>query len=375
MAGNHLNIMMVDPDGSNKKQLTVNAGDNYTPATSPDGRFIVFSSNRTGTLNIWRMNAEDGSELKQLTFGDGDSYPSFSADSQWVFYDNQSSSKITVWKVPIDGGAPQQLTNEYARMPVVSPDNQYMACRYYVENGAPKEIAIIPVQGGLPVRRLPIPGAQFQKVQWIANGRALTYLDMAKGVSNIKSYNPEKDGDYTGMCMPFGLMRSMNAPYPVQIMQSDRYIAFLFEQNTWFHVVPFRAEHTPDPNPTWFGDSIAKWDGDTLVIDTVDFNGYTRLDTRGNPHSDKLHLVQRFTRTNAGQIAHTVTIDDPVFYTKPWTNERTWLLSNGDLIEVAARMVRDCGRKVATVEQAKKILSLDEFTPQPVKPAGAVASA
>jgi hypothetical protein len=97
--------------------------------------------------------------------------------------------------------------------------------------------------------------------------------------------------------------------------------------------VPFRAEHTVDPNPTWFGDSIAKWDGDTLVIDTVDFNGYTRLDTKGNPHSDKLHLVQTFNRTNAGQIAQTVTIDDPVFYTKPWTNERTWLLSTGELIE------------------------------------------
>jgi TolB protein len=189
MAGDHLNISLVDPDGSNITQLTANAGDNYTPATSPDGRFIVFSSNRTGHLNIWRMNAEDGSDLKQLTFGDGDSFPSCSADSQWVFYDNQNSSRTTVWKVPIDGGDPMQLTNEYARMPVVSPDNQYMACRYYVENGAPKEIAIIPVQGGLPVRRLPIPGALFQKVQWISNGRALTYIDVAKGVSNIKSYN------------------------------------------------------------------------------------------------------------------------------------------------------------------------------------------
>src|SRR5678815_3534935 len=127
-----LNISLVDRDGSNETQLTFNAGDNYTPATSPDGRFIVFSSNRTGSLNIWRMNAADGSDQTQLTFGDGDSYPSCSADSQWVFYDNQSSSRITVWKVPIDGGAPQQLTNEYARMPVVSPDNQYMACRYYV---------------------------------------------------------------------------------------------------------------------------------------------------------------------------------------------------------------------------------------------------
>ena len=153
------------------------------------------------------------------------------------------------------------------------------------------------------------------------------------GLDNVTRYNPEKDGDYTGTCMPFGLMRSMNAPYPIQIMQSDKYIAFLFEQNTWFHVVPFRDAHFEDPNPTWFGDSIAKWDGDTLIVDTVDFNGYTRLDTRGNPHSEKLHLVQTFKRNNAGQIAYSVTIDDPVYYSKPWTNERTWLLSNGELIE------------------------------------------
>jgi hypothetical protein len=155
----------------------------------------------------------------------------------------------------------------------------------------------------------------------------------AAGLENIKQYDPERDGDYTGMCMPFGLMRSMNAPYPIQMMQNDRYVAFLFEQNTWFHVVPFRDQHRDDGNPTWFGDSIAKWDGDTLIVDTVDFNGFTRLDTRGNPHSEKLHLVQTFRRTNAGQIAYTVTIDDPVYYAKPWTNERILLLSNGDLIE------------------------------------------
>jgi hypothetical protein len=62
----------------------------------------------------------------------------------------------------------------------------------------------------------------------------------AAGRANIESYDPETNGDYTGMCMPFGLMRSMNAPYPIQILQNDRYIAFLFEQNTWFHAVPFR---------------------------------------------------------------------------------------------------------------------------------------
>ena len=107
----------------------------------------------------------------------------------------------------------------------------------------------------------------------------------------------------------------------------------MFEQSTWFHVVPFKTEHSKDPNPTWFGESIARWDGDTLVVDTVGFNGFTRLDTKGNPHSDQLHLVQTFRRTDAGHIAYSVTIDDPVYYTKPWTNERMFTLTNGDLLE------------------------------------------
>jgi hypothetical protein len=153
------------------------------------------------------------------------------------------------------------------------------------------------------------------------------------GLANIKAYNPEKDGDYTGSCLPYGLARSMNAPYPIQIMQNDKYVAFLFEVSTWFHVVPFRTEHPKNVDPTWFGNSIAKWDGDTLVIDTIGFNGYTRLDTVGHPHSDKLHLVQTFKHIDAGHVAYTISIDDPAMYTAPWTNERIMTLSGGDLFE------------------------------------------
>ena len=109
-----------------------------------------------------------------------------------------------------------------------------------------------------------------------------------RGIENIKSYDPEKDGDYTGMCMPYGLTRSFNGPFPIQIMQTDKHVGFLFEMGTWFHVAPFKDAHSADPNPTWFGESIAKWDGDTLVVDTIGFNGWSRLDTRGHPHSDKL---------------------------------------------------------------------------------------
>jgi hypothetical protein len=73
--------------------------------------------------------------------------------------------------------------------------------------------------------------------------------------------------------------------------------------------------------------------GDTLVVDTVGFNGYTRLDTVGHPHTDGLHLIQTFHRTDAGHIAYTITVDDPKTYTRPWKNERTFTLMAGELME------------------------------------------
>jgi hypothetical protein len=155
----------------------------------------------------------------------------------------------------------------------------------------------------------------------------------AAGRADWESYDAA-NGDYTGSCLPFGLMRAVNAPYPIQIMQSDKYIALLFEVNTWFHVIPIDGRsHPTDPHPTWFGSSVGRWRDDTLVVETVGFNGYTRLDTVGHPHSDALHMTQTFRRADAGHIQYTVTIEDPKTYTKPWTNERTFTLMPGDLIE------------------------------------------
>ena len=134
------------------------------------------------------------------------------------------------------------------------------------------------------------------------------------------------NGDYTGSCLPFGLMRSMNSPDPIQIMQSPKYVALLYEQNTWFHIIPIDKPHHDGATPTWFGDSTGHWDGDTFVVDTVNFNGRTRLDTIGHPHSDALHVIERFTRTDATHIGYEVTIDDPKTFTKPWTNKRTFTL-------------------------------------------------
>ena len=157
----------------------------------------------------------------------------------------------------------------------------------------------------------------------------------AAGLADWKGYDAA-NGDYTGSCMPFGMSRSINSPYLLQIVQNDRYVALLFEQNSWFHVVPIDGRPHPAPDelePTWFGHSIGKWDGDTLIVDTVGFNGYTRLDTIGHPHSDALHLIQTFRRSDLGHLAYTITIDDPKTYTKPWKNERTFTLSKGEIME------------------------------------------
>jgi Tol biopolymer transport system component len=182
MAGNNLNISLLDPESGKQTQLTVNAGDNYNPAPSPDGEYIAFASNRSGSLNIWLMNALDGSEPRQLTFTDGNSYPVYSKDGRWIAFDNQSGSNTTIWKVASDGGAPVKMIND-GRMPVVSPNNQFIACRYR------GEIAIVPAHGGEPDKRLPIPVIDWQQVQWTADGLALTYITTVDGTSNLWRYD------------------------------------------------------------------------------------------------------------------------------------------------------------------------------------------
>ena len=147
----------------------------------------------------------------------------------------------------------------------------------------------------------------------------------AWGKQRWESYDASK-GDYAGSCLPFGLLRSVGGPHPVQIMQDEKYIAFLWEQNTWFHVTPIGAEHPQNPDPTWFGNSVAHWDGDTLVIDTIAFNGKTRVDTIGHPVSDQLHTIERYKRRDLGHIDYVLTIDDPKTYTRPWESVRTWTL-------------------------------------------------
>jgi hypothetical protein len=153
------------------------------------------------------------------------------------------------------------------------------------------------------------------------------------GADDFKNYDPAKF-DYTGHCLPAGLTRLVNTPMPMEIVQTPKRTVFLFEGFSSYIVVPTDGrKHTKDPDPTWYGESIGWYEGDTLVVDSVGFNDKTRLDTIGHGHSDQLHVIQRFTRTDAKAIAFEITIEDPKMYAKPFTNKRTFRLNPGELIE------------------------------------------
>lgn len=149
-----------------------------------------------------------------------------------------------------------------------------------------------------------------------------------KGEADFKSYDAAAF-DYTGHCLPPGLTRLVNTPNPMEIVQTPTKVVLLFEGFNQFIVVPTDGrKHTQekDRDPTWFGESIGWYEGDTLVIDTIGFNGKTRLDTIGHPHSDQLHVIQRYTRDSPTTLQFEVTVEDPVMYAKPFTNKRVWRL-------------------------------------------------
>lgn len=147
------------------------------------------------------------------------------------------------------------------------------------------------------------------------------------GQAQWDNYDPVKNGDYAGSCMPFGWIRSFT-PHPMQIVQNDEYVSFLFEQSTMFQVVNTEGRpHRKDWPPTWFGDSRGRWDGDTLIIDVVNFNGWTKLDTIGHPMSDQATLTMTFNRPDFGHIHFTWVLDDPKTYTRPIRNERVFVLT------------------------------------------------
>jgi hypothetical protein len=127
-------------------------------------------------------------------------------------------------------------------------------------------------------------------------------------------------------CLPHGIPRMMMAPLPIEIFQEPGTVLVEQESLNELRHIHLNRQHLKDPDPTYNGDSIGKWEGNTLVVDTIGFNDITWLDHVGLPHSDQLHVVERIRRMDHDTLVDDFTIEDPKAYTKSWTASQTYKL-------------------------------------------------
>jgi Tol biopolymer transport system component len=191
--GGNQDIWLTDPDGNNRKQLTSNGAQNFSPAVSPDGRYIVYTTLREGAKTTWRMNI-DGSNPIKLTSGVADSYPTISPDSKWVIFTELSGPRPTIWKVSIDGGLPQQITDHAASAGMVSSDGKsivYTFAESIDPFAPPNRIAVIPFEGGGEPKVFEITSSgtvtTVVQAQWALDSRSFLYSVNQNNVSNIWS--------------------------------------------------------------------------------------------------------------------------------------------------------------------------------------------
>ncbi|HZS44602.1 MAG TPA: winged helix-turn-helix domain-containing protein [Blastocatellia bacterium] len=183
-ASGNPDIWIMNADGNDRKQLTIDTHYDIMPAASPDGHYIVFVSDRSGSLNLWRMNS-DGTNQTQITHGKGEDYPSFSPDGKWIVYSAFGIGKRTLWKVPVEGGDPVQLTTDVAFLPVVSPDGKKLACYLMNKSGTDIKMALLSFDDGNFIRFFDTPLISPPDMAWTPDSNALCYATDHGGTSNI----------------------------------------------------------------------------------------------------------------------------------------------------------------------------------------------
>jgi hypothetical protein len=150
----------------------------------------------------------------------------------------------------------------------------------------------------------------------------------------LEAFNRRGIDDPTALCLPAGIPRIvMLGLFPQQFIHTPKQIVMLYEYMNVFRVIPFDTKHRDDLIPTYMGDSIARWEGDTLVVDVIGFNDKTWLAGTGTFHSDALRITERYTRVDKDQINYEVTMEDPNVLTKPWTLRSTLMLREGTRVQ------------------------------------------
>jgi hypothetical protein len=163
----------------------------------------------------------------------------------------------------------------------------------------------------------------------------------------LESFNRRGIDDPTAQCLPGGLPRSvMLGLFPQQFVATPAQIVMLYEYMNVHRVITMNAKHPDDILPSYMGNSVGHWEGDTLVVDVTTFNDKTWLAGTGTFHSEALHLTERFTRVSKDRIDYEVTMEDPKVLTRPWKLTSSLMLREGTHLQefICAENNLDPGR-------------------------------
>jgi len=155
-------------------------------------------------------------------------------------------------------------------------------------------------------------------------------LPWAAAILKQRAENDSKDIP-SSHCLPLGVVMSTFL-FPYEFVQTPKLLVMMYEGEYPRQIFLDGRAHPQDVNPSWLGHSVGRWEQDTLVIDTVGFNGKAWLSFAGHPASEKLHIIERYRRPDLGHLQYEITIDDPGAYVKPWTIRKTAELSRDDTL-------------------------------------------
>ena len=175
----------IDSATGERRRLTDDPRQEWGAQATPDGRSVVFRSNREGRWNLYIMDASGGN-VRRLTSGEFDDFASVSPDGAWVFYMSSVGGKFSLWKVPLSGGEAALVTDREVMGPALSPDGKLVVC-FLRGGGADGHMTfgIFSAEDGSLVKTLEPPKFFNFGLGWTRDGRALTYLASQDGPSNI----------------------------------------------------------------------------------------------------------------------------------------------------------------------------------------------
>lgn len=176
-------LYMIDAKGGNVRQLTQTGGINRTPVVSPDGKYVVFASDRSGTVRLWRVDL-NGENAVELTSGVNDSDPQFTPDGQSLIYTSDKGGIRQLFRVSVNGGDSKSLTDRCVATPAVSPDGRFIACSYRESDSAKTNLLVLSIDGGNPTKTFELPPFS-TGFSWTRQGDAVTYVQTTAGTSNI----------------------------------------------------------------------------------------------------------------------------------------------------------------------------------------------